>query len=186
MGDYGVIVDGFLFTNNIIWTGEYGWQTHAGPGINGLLEVALNWQVNRNILVGEVYNGAIVLPNDTIIPVEEFILEFEDYSAGDVRLKDTSQFKDWATDGTDPGANIIQIICAISTCCRLNKWLRVINIKTDLDDATEELAGIECPTQPQTPAGESPTQQPSTSASFLPYNWRVLHVLVLVAILALF
>lgn len=117
LGDSPIIADNFVMKDNIVWAGEYGFQTSSGSGIEGLNLIATNSDLYGNIVVGEVYNSATVLPNDTVVAVNAFISEFENYAAGDMRLSQSSTYRNTASDGTDPGANFVDIICAI------RKWI---------------------------------------------------------------
>jgi hypothetical protein len=120
LGDSPVVADNFVFKDNIIWAGEYGFQTSSGAGVGGLNSVATNSAIYSNLIVGEVFNGETILPNDTIIPINTFVTEFQNYDSGDMRLSDSSTYRGSASDGTDPGADFIDIICAISKSSLLN------------------------------------------------------------------
>lgn len=110
IGDNPIVVDGLQFNDNIAFTGEYAFHSPQGTGISGLNYFALDWEMRNNLLVGDSSFGRS-FPNDTIVADGTF---FTDFPNNDLRWVAGSPFLGIASDGTNPGADLEQIVCACS------------------------------------------------------------------------
>jgi chitodextrinase len=95
---------GFIFRNNIVQRGDYGF---SGDGV-GEGNVALSTYfpgaiVQRNIIQGA---NAANYPLNNFYPATLGEIRFVDLAGGNFRLRSDSPYRGQATDGTDPGCNI--------------------------------------------------------------------------------
>jgi hypothetical protein len=96
--------DQFVFTNNIVTHGNYGFfGSGVGEGNSCLDEFYSNWQFAGNAIIGGSAGG---YPADNFWPAQAGSVEFVDFDGADYRLSSTSPYKNAGTDGLDVGANI--------------------------------------------------------------------------------
>lgn len=102
----------FVFTNNITANNWYGFHISSASSDWGTLErlfSSLDWTNNViTLMPGTSYGSYTNAPGD-FFPSTEAAVGFVNYNNGDggnYQLSSSSPYKDKATDGTDPGANI--------------------------------------------------------------------------------
>ena len=110
---------GFQFTNNIVQHGPMGFKGSGTGDGNGTLNAYFpGFVFTRNVLAGST---ASLYPASNFFPSSYASVGFVDFANGDYRLAAASAYKNIASDGTDPGANIDAVnaatICALSGQC---------------------------------------------------------------------
>ncbi len=103
---------GFVFRNNIVTKGEYGFSGNSSAEGTGTLAnhfVDPNFQ--KNAIVGA---SAASYPTNNFFPGRVEEVGFRDLSRGDYRLAADSPFKNAGTDGNDLGADIDAIDSALA------------------------------------------------------------------------
>lgn len=100
-------LDGFTFTNNVFGEGTYGWYVNGlGPSYSALTQVISNLTFTNNVWAGDP--GLYQVPGN-YFPADLAQVGFTNYnggSGGDYHLATSSPYKDIATDGAAPGANV--------------------------------------------------------------------------------
>ena len=105
--------DQFIFANNIVSNGVYGFNgSGTGGGNAALNHYFTNWQFNNNAIIGE--NSSVTYPANNYFPANNTAAGFVNYAGGDYHLSASSPYKNAGTDGLDLGANI-DAIADIST-----------------------------------------------------------------------
>jgi hypothetical protein len=96
----------FVFRNNIATRAQYGvFGSNAGEGLAALMAYAEPGYVfERNVLIGPGAGSAY--PANNSFPATIADVGFVSYAGGDYRLAAGSPYKNTATDGRDPGADI--------------------------------------------------------------------------------
>ncbi|MBK6972807.1 MAG: hypothetical protein IPH26_07560 [Sterolibacteriaceae bacterium] len=104
--------DGFLFQNNLVTEGDYGFTgTGSGNAINTLNTYFTNWQFLKNAIIG---GSSSNYPTGNYFPSGISSVGFANYSGGNYHLAATSSLKGLGTDGKDIGANIDAVTAAAS------------------------------------------------------------------------
>jgi hypothetical protein len=97
-------VSRFVFTNNLVSKGSYGFVgTGTGEGLatlNG--QYAKDYVFSRN---GIISASSALYPTGNFFPANNDAVKFADYGNGDYRLSADSPFKSAGTDGKDLGAD---------------------------------------------------------------------------------
>lgn len=104
---------GFVFKNNIVIKGDYGFSGNSSAeGIGTLSNHFVDSSFEKNAVVG---GNAAQYPQDNFFPVSVEDVKFQDFAGGNFRLATDSPYKNAGTDGNDLGANIDAIDGAIGT-----------------------------------------------------------------------
>jgi len=100
----GVASAGLRFLDNIVPHNQYG--IFASGGATG--SAALDTFFPNSSFAGNVIPGAdpARYPNNNFYPASLLALGFADLPGGNYRLSESSQYRDKASDGRDPGADI--------------------------------------------------------------------------------
>ena len=94
----------FVFTNNLVSSGEYGFRGNSSAeGLPTLGVYFADWTFTHNAIIG---GKSGPYPSGNFFPVSVDQVGFTNYSGGDYRLKDSSPYKGAGTDGLDLGANM--------------------------------------------------------------------------------
>jgi hypothetical protein len=108
----GPAASGFRFLDNIVWKGGYGiFGTGTGEGIPTLEHYMPGYIVQGNVLIRA---NASNYPAGNYFPADMDSVGFVNWPDGDYRLGANSPYKDAATDGLDPGADIEAVLAATS------------------------------------------------------------------------
>ena len=104
-------IDNFVFQNNIVNHGTYGFIGTGTAYANTTLAMYFNpnWTITSNVDIG---GSATQYPTGNYFPSTIASAGFNDYAGGDYRLKSGSPFKNRGTDGKDLGADIDSIVIA--------------------------------------------------------------------------
>ena len=95
---------GFQFTNNIVQRGPYGFKgSGAGDGKGTLNTYFPGFVFTNNLLAGATPSS---YPADNFFPASYASAGFVDLAKGDYHLGAASPFRNVASDGRDPGADI--------------------------------------------------------------------------------
>jgi hypothetical protein len=106
-GPYGMSenltkADQFVFQNNVVTKGSYGFiGTGTADGIGTLNTFYTNWQFTNNAIIG---GAAANYPAGNFFPSSIEAVSFLNAASGDYRLADSSPYKNAGTDGNDLGA----------------------------------------------------------------------------------
>lgn len=109
-------IDNFVFQNNIVNHGTYGFIGTGTAYANTTLAMYFNpnWTITSNVDIG---GSATQYPTGNYFPSTIASVGFNDYAGGDYRLKSGSPFKNKGTDGKDLGADIDSLaIASIYQC----------------------------------------------------------------------
>ncbi|MBL0174038.1 MAG: T9SS type A sorting domain-containing protein [Ignavibacteria bacterium] len=103
--------DNFVFRNNIVTHGTYGFIGSGTAWASTTLAKYFNpnWSITANADIG---GSPTNYPAGNFFPATIAAVGFMDYAAGDYRLSATSTFKNRGTDGRDLGADIDSIALA--------------------------------------------------------------------------
>lgn len=103
--------DNFVFQNNIVNHGNYGFIGTGTAYANTTLAMYFNpnWSVIANIDIG---GSAAQYPAGNFFPANIAAVGFANYTAGDYRLAAGSPYKNRGTDGKDMGADMDSIVIA--------------------------------------------------------------------------
>jgi hypothetical protein len=94
----------FTFANNIVAHNQYGIiGSHTGPGRQTLDRYFPGATIRRNVLIGAKPDS---YPRDNFFPASLAEIRFTDPRAGNYRLTSNSPFKNVASHGGDPGADL--------------------------------------------------------------------------------
>jgi len=94
----------FVFTNNLVSSGEYGFRGNStAAGLPTLGVYFADWTFTQNAIIGGESGS---YPSGNFFPASIDQVGFTNYSGGDYRLKDSSPYKGAGTDGLDLGANM--------------------------------------------------------------------------------
>ncbi len=110
VGDSGTVVNRFQMNDNIAYLGSYAVHAAQGTGDQALQIYMTDWEMKNNLLVGPDAFG-VYFPNDTIINNGTFMT---DVGNDDFSYVSGSPYLGKASDGTNPGADLEKIACAIS------------------------------------------------------------------------
>jgi hypothetical protein len=101
--------EGFVFTNNVGSHGDYGFHgSDHGVGNDSIAFYLPGARITGNVIAG---GNRRAYPPDNFFPsAEDFQREFESFTAGDFRLRVSSGWRRAATDGSDLGADIGQLV----------------------------------------------------------------------------
>jgi hypothetical protein len=96
----------FVFRNNLTTRAQYGvFGSAHGEGLSALTYYAApGFKFERNVLIGP--GGGAAYPADNSFPATIADVGFVNYAGGNYRLAAGSPYKNTATDGRDPGADI--------------------------------------------------------------------------------
>ena len=114
--------EGFVFTNNIVNFGTYGF---AGTGTAGGISTLDAWFANytfvRNAIlrIGEDGTNPSKYPNGNFFPIDISEVGFANSAGGDYRLVSSSRYRNAGTDGKDLGANIDFVTAMTSGTSRI-------------------------------------------------------------------
>jgi hypothetical protein len=99
----GPPVLGFVFTNNLTKSGNYGIAgTGHGSGNSAIAAFLPGADITRNVIAGA---QAAVYPGGNSFPtVAQFEVQFVSFASGDYRLASGSAWRGAGTDGQDLGA----------------------------------------------------------------------------------
>ena len=99
---------GFVFTNNLTKHNQWGiYGDGRGAGFDSINVYFKDLDMRRNVMAG---GAASKYPVDNFFPATStFLTQFVDASLGDYRLASTSPYNNAGTDGTDVGADILQL-----------------------------------------------------------------------------
>jgi len=96
--------DRFVFQNNIVTNGMYGFKgTGTGDGIDTLNTFYTNWKFTNNAIIGGYTNN---YPSGNYFPDSIESVSFVNPAVGDFRLSASSPYKNAGTDGKDLGADL--------------------------------------------------------------------------------
>jgi hypothetical protein len=100
--------DNFEFRNNIVSYATYGFIGSGTANANTTLSAYFNpnWLITKNVVIG---GSATNYPVGSYFPSNQQAVGFVDYANGDYRLKSSSPYKNFASDGKDIGADIDSI-----------------------------------------------------------------------------
>jgi hypothetical protein len=94
----------FMFTNNLVLHGEYGFLgTGTGEGSQTLYHYFPDAIFRGNVIVG---GGGGGYPQGNFFPRSPSHVGFADYDQGNFALDPSSRYRNAGTDGKDPGADI--------------------------------------------------------------------------------
>jgi uncharacterized protein (TIGR03437 family) len=98
---------GFVFTNNIVLHGEYGFFGSGLGSGNAVLDQNFPGAVfARNIIIGGPSYVTSIYPKDNLFAADVAAVGFLNLSKEDYRLSPSSRFKGKGTDGKDPGVDL--------------------------------------------------------------------------------
>jgi hypothetical protein len=118
-------MNGLTVVDNIFKNGGYGIVGDLGGGIPELNAIAPGWVMRKNAIYGPSPNQNGITggyyPPDNYIPASQTIVGFVNLTGGDYHLAASSYYKNAATDGKDPGADIDAVngatACVMSGAC---------------------------------------------------------------------
>jgi hypothetical protein len=103
---------GFVFTNNLVLHGEYGFiGTGTGEGNQTLNHYFPGANFRNNIIVG---GGGGGYPQGNFFPRSPSHVGFADYDQGNFALDASSHYRNAGTDGKDPGADMSALSRAVA------------------------------------------------------------------------
>jgi hypothetical protein len=95
--------DNFVFTNNIVENGQYGFRgTGSGDGLTTLNIHFSNWTFSRNAIIGGASANHAA---GNFFPASIAAVGFVDAPSRNVALTATSPYRNAATDGRDVGVD---------------------------------------------------------------------------------
>ena len=97
--------DGFVYTNNIMTYGNYGFGSSQGEGTIALNGQFTNWTFANNASISDPYKPSNY-PSNNFFPATIMAVGFVNYEVGDYHLSASSPYKNVGTDGLDLGADI--------------------------------------------------------------------------------
>ncbi len=112
-----IIADGapqtnFVFRDNIADRAQTGIKgSGTGEGLGTLNQFMPGFVFTNNVIIGA---AASLYPTGNFFPATVGDVAFENFANGDYRLAAGSQYLNAASDGTDPGADIVQLATAIN------------------------------------------------------------------------
>lgn len=122
-----VAIASFTFSDNIIGYLAYGFQCFLDPFTQGTCWPSGTF--SRNVVV-DAYSAGVSTSTwgvDSIlspVPTAFSSVGFSDLAGGNYRLLDASSYKHMCVDGTDPGANIDDLMAALSAFVRSGDVIR--------------------------------------------------------------
>lgn len=111
-------VKGFVFVDNIVRNGNYGFNCTTPPG--GLITCWPRVEIKRNVIVDsrtdQRSNGSLsdLYPPGNFVVEDDRRIGFVDPSSGNYRLAPTSPLRGRAMNGSDPGVNIDLLNAALN------------------------------------------------------------------------
>ena len=109
------VAERFVFTNNIVNFGEYGFAgTGTSDGTSTLDAWFASYTFSKNAVVrsGNLGGNPSRYPVGNFFPSDISVVGFVNFASGDYRLAVGSPYKNAATDGKDIGANIDLVMTA--------------------------------------------------------------------------
>lgn len=110
--DNNPVADQFDFRDNVFSSGSYGFSgTGTGSGNSTLTTYYTNYTYTNNVHIADVV-GSGSYPANNYFPANSAAVGFVNFAGGNYALTAGSPFRNAASDGTDPGANIAAITAA--------------------------------------------------------------------------
>jgi hypothetical protein len=104
----------FLYRDNMVAFGGYGFRCDTGYGTHCLDAGFSSWTFTHNVIIADPYGSSGLYPTGQFWPANTTAVGFVDYAGGNFRLTSGSAYHNAATDGTDIGADIDALEAAMA------------------------------------------------------------------------